>query len=267
MTIINVLLLFAFFTYGLATVFRVLENVRGKPMTNHGFVALLLGLGCHLASLAMTIQETASTQVFHIRTLFLTAPAVLVMVCAFIELRGKETIFSVFILPLAMIFMVISGFVDSIMEGPYYHGPIFLTHVVASVSGECFFLLSAISGMAYLFEVRRLKSKNRLRALSLFPPLARLDSLISGFADVGWLLFTFGLVFGAIWEQGILGTIFPREIKQFTALGVWAIFAAIIGGRRFKGWAGTRIASMAIFGFIGSVILIFLTNTGFHEFP
>lgn len=253
--------------YFLAVFFRVFEKIFGNQMTWHGLVAMFVGLMLHITSLVMAFQESAVAQVFQVLNVASAAGAVLVAACLFVEWRVQNAFFSQFVLPLVIPLVVVSAVQGPFLQGPNYQGMWFIIHVLSSVAGECFFFLAGVTGATYLFVARGLKKKNQLKAVRFFPPLTRLDELIFVFSAMGFCVFSVGMISGAFWSSQAFGVMRLFEAKRIFSLVLWGMFGILVFGRFFRGWAGQRIAMLAILGFFTSFTLIFAGGTQSHWTP
>ncbi len=222
-----------------------------------------VGLAAHLGAGALLLMGGAAPEHFSSRAAFLLAAGVLALVCAALEWRAGETFFSIFGLPLAGILVGFAGLSESVWQNPLFERPWFLAHVAAAVAGECFFLMAAVSATTYLFMVRRLKSKNRLRALQVFPPLAQLDRFTVLFLQSGVAAFGVGIAFGAwgwVGAFGLSGLLGPKKILSAAS---FVFFAALLAARSRHVLVGPRWSMLTIAGFVGSLSVL-LVDRGTH---
>jgi len=255
------------FFYGLACFFRFFEKIFNTPMVWHGIFSLGVGFLIHFYSLAEIITHGVSADLFRLHLVASLAGLVLAGCCLFLEIKSRENIFTLFMLPVCIALIIIAGVKERFLTGPLYKGGIFFAHVFSAVSGECFFLFSGISAILYLFVTRKLKKKNHLSSIRFLPPLTRLDALIGNFAGIGFLFFTFGLFFGAAWSVESFGAIRFFEMKRILSIMVWTLFGILLAGRKFGGWSGNRIAFIATAGFLSSLTLILAEGAKVHWNP
>ena len=253
--------------YLLATFFRLFEKIQDKPMTWHGMVSFALGLLLHFVAVIEMIAHGSATQAFHVPLVLSTAGFVMASGCMLLEIQWKETIFSLFILPVVIPLVIISNFSGTFLQGPLYQGWLFMFHVFSSVAGECFFFFSSISGGIYLYVLRRLKKKHHMRAVKIFPPLTRLESLIAYFSLIGFIFFTLGLVAGGYWSMEAFGSIRFSESKRVLSFVVWTLFGTLLVSRKLGQLSGSKHAILAILGFLSSLALIFSGGTRMHWYP
>lgn len=252
--------------YALATFFRIREKVAGAPMKNHSRLSLLAAILANLVLLYLATHNTRVSAEFDLSGFLVVASLSLALTAIFIELMMQESYFSIFALPLCMVLLPVSLLVTGRITGPHFTQPWFLIHLIAAITGECFFLMAAISSLTYLFVVRKLKNKNRLKAVFMFPPLTRLDNLTYQTVISGAVLFLIGLAIG------IFGNIrhfsgFSPAFKHYFSLIVLIYYAAVIVLRRPLKIAGPKLAQAALIGFALSLALIFVPGNDLHWFP
>lgn len=249
--------------YFLGVFFRLYQHIRGVPMNRHGWVVIVAAGVIH-GYLIVTKGTSAHLQGFEASMALLIAGLLLAAVCFALEVRYGDSYFSILGFPI-VITLLIGGFSsERLLAGPNFRGSWFFAHVLASISGEVFFLLAGIAGATYLFQVRRLKAKNRLRATLFFPPLTRLDLLLHRFALAGFVFFSAGLFLGAVWSYKAQGSIPLTGFKQVVSALVWLVFAALLGGRTWRGLAGPGSARLAVAGCVIGFLLILGTGSTHH---
>jgi ABC-type uncharacterized transport system permease subunit len=260
----QVLLVSTLVAYALATFFRVKERVAGHGLPVHANLSLWLGLVCNLI-FVIEIFAFGGDQL-HYRTLFAVGAMSLAIASVAIERILKENFFSIFTLPVCFVFMVCSTFVDGTLVGSHFVRGWFATHLFLAILGECFFMIAALSSLTYLFVVRRLKKKNRLRAVFFFPPLARLDDLTFKLIAFGTAVFAGGLgvgLYGNLWHFAA----FTPGGKHIFAAVLLLFYLLLIIARRPLRLAGNRLAILAVIGFVLSVGLIVLPDNKLHWQP
>ncbi|HNX74998.1 MAG TPA: cytochrome c biogenesis protein CcsA [Candidatus Rifleibacterium sp.] len=250
--------------YVLATFFRLREKVAGRSFRHHSTFSLALGLTCNaiLTFRAFTLSDGG----FHYQAVFLAGALGLGICTAIIEHGLKETFFSIFSLPASVVMLFCSTFADGILTGGQFSQRWFAVHLLLSILGECFFFIAAISSAVYFYVVRRLKKKNRLRALAIFPPMARLDDLTFKLIGAGTLVFSGGLAAGFYGNYSYFISFSPGS-KHIYAVLLLAFYLIVLLGRKGLKLSGTRLATMAIIGFILSFGLVTLPDNSEHWQP
>jgi cytochrome c-type biogenesis protein CcsB len=147
--------------------------------------------------------------------------------------------------------------------------PWILIHIVLILLGEALFTVAFISGLMYLFQEQRIKSKRVGSLLQKFPSLTTLDKINHVCLIIGFPLITVGLALGLLLAKEIWGDAWVWGQKETWSLVTWLLYAVLIHGRLASGWKGRKAAFGAVLGF--GIILFTLFVIGFlapgrHDF-
>lgn len=249
--------------YAVATFFRLREKVAGGSMKNHSRISLLIGIGFNLILLYVSTHSARTTAEFGLGSLFIIGALSMALAAVFIELMLQENYFSIFALPISLTLLLMSSLAAGQISGTHFAKPWFIAHLITSITGECFFVIAAVSAITYLFVVRKLKSKNRLKALYLFPPLARLDIITFQAITSGTISFFIGLSIGFYGNIEYFAKFTPA-LKHYFSLAVFLYYCSIILLRRRARFAGPRLANAALIGFVLSLALILIPSNELH---
>ena len=131
---------------------------------------------------------------------------------------------------------------------------------VASLSTGCLALGFGLS-IAQLMQNARTKriregGRSHLGFLAAIPSEERLEDLAYRVIVVGFILWTFTLIAGAIWAERAWGRYWGWDTKEVWTFIIWTVYAGYIHARATKGWRGTPSAWLAIVGF-GTVLFNF----------
>ena len=86
---------------------------------------------------------------------------------------------------------------------------------------------------------------------------------------IGFPLLTLGIVTGAAWANYAWGTYWSWDPKETWSLITWFFYAITLHARYTRGWAGMRIAFLAIFGFVSVLFTYYGVNfllSGLHSY-
>lgn len=253
-------------SYAFATYFRFREKVAGSPMKNHSRASLIIGFILNLVLFYLITSGSETTSELQINSFLITGSLSLALCTIAVEMGMKENYFSIFSLPVCLVVLLMSLLVTGKITGQHFSQPWFAAHLIASISGECFFIIAAVSSGTYLYIVRRLKKKNRLKAVFLFPPLNRLDDLTFKLIVSGFVTFVIGLAIGIYGNYSYFSAFTPTMKHYFSVL-VLTYYFVIIALRWKFSLAGPRLAAAALLGFILSMGLIFLPANDLHWQP
>ena len=66
---------------------------------------------------------------------------------------------------------------------------------------------------------------------------------------IGFIMWTFTLMAGAIWAETAWGRYWGWDTKEVWTFIIWVVYAGYIHARATRGWRGSRSAWLAIIGF------------------
>ena len=109
----------------------------------------------------------------------------------------------------------------------------------------------------------------RRSVLSVLPSMATLDRIAYRTAIVGFPLFTFAVIAGAMWAEVAWGRYWGWDPKETCAFVTWVLYAAYLHARSTAGWRGTRAAWICVLGFAAMMFNLFFINmvvSGLHSY-
>lgn len=147
-----------------------------------------------------------------------------------------------------------------------------IIHVSTATIAMGLFAFAALMSVLQLVQIRK-ESKaavsaggggtvvddrsSRWRAL---PSSADLEQGAFRITVVGFLLWTFTLIAGAIWAEHAWGRPWNWDPKETMSLVVWGFYAAYLHARTTRGWEGSRAAWLNVIGIIALFINYFVIN-------
>lgn len=142
-------------------------------------------------------------------------------------------------------------------------------HVLVAMLGTGFFTLAAALSAAQLLQVRRGKRAEagrptRLRLLATIPDADRLENLAYRISVVGFILWTFTLIAGAIWANHAWGRYWGWDTKEVWTFIIWVVYAGYLHARATLGWRGTGSAWLNLIGYACILFNFGVVNVFFH---
>jgi cytochrome c-type biogenesis protein CcsB len=107
------------------------------------------------------------------------------------------------------------------------------------------------------------------RLLESLPVSGELERLSFRLNAVGFMLWTFTIIAGAIWAEHAWGRPWGWDPKEVWSFVVWVIYAAYLHARATRGWEGRRSAYLSLAGFAAILVNYFVVNlvfTGLHSY-
>lgn len=122
------------------------------------------------------------------------------------------------------------------------------------------FGLSAVAGLMYVTQDRHLKFHKLRAALSLLPPIQRLEATLGRLLLAGFVLLSGGLVVSAFYLKRTRDVYFSSDALVLYSIFVWALYLTLLVMRWRFAQRGRRFAM----GAIGSFVFIALTFWGVY---
>ncbi len=143
-------------------------------------------------------------------------------------------------------------------------------HVTVAVLATAFFNIAAALAVAYLLRdwpwVTSSKSPIAVlirRLLKAFPDSAKLERLSYRFNVVGFILWSFTLIAGAIWAERAWHRYWGWDTKEVWTFIIWTIFAGYLHANATRGWSGRRSAWLSLVGFAAILFNFTIVNLFF----
>jgi cytochrome c-type biogenesis protein CcsB len=142
-------------------------------------------------------------------------------------------------------------------------------HVLVAMLGTGFFTLAAALSVAQLLQVLRRRRAEagrpeRMRLLATIPEADRLENLAYRISVVGFILWTFTLIAGAIWANHAWGRYWGWDTKEVWTFIIWVVYAGYLHARATLGWRGTGSAWLNLIGYACILFNFGVVNVFFH---
>ncbi len=198
----------------------------------------------------------------------ITSTLIIVGVFLLMQLRLNIRYLGTFVVGLMLVLLGVGAvgfYVDVIPLPPALQSAWLVIHVlVAMIATALFAVCFAVSALQIAQSrngggSRSLGATVRAkfsRLLKTVPDAETLDAMAYRIIIVGFILWTFTLMAGAIWANRAWGRYWGWDVKEVWTFIVWVIYAAYIHAKATRGWNGTRAAWLAIVGF-GAVMFNF----------
>ena len=141
-------------------------------------------------------------------------------------------------------------------------------HVLVAILGTGFFTLAASLSAVQLLQVRRERRSqdarpSRLKLLATVPDADRLENLAYRISVVGFILWTFTLIAGAIWADHAWGRYWGWDTKEVWTFIIWVVYAGYLHARATLGWRGTGSAWLNLIGYASVLFNFGVVNVFF----
>jgi cytochrome c-type biogenesis protein CcsB len=143
-------------------------------------------------------------------------------------------------------------------------------HVFVASLATALFAIACGLAVTQLMQIRRERRADTASAraggprfLATLPTADALEALAYRFVIVGFVLWTFTLIAGAIWANDSWGRYWGFDTKEVWTFVIWVLYAGYIHARATRGWRGTRSAWLCIIGFVTVLFNFTIVNMFF----
>ena len=171
---------------------------------------------------------------------------------------------------LALGVVTVNFYVDVVPLPPALQSGWLVIHVFVASTATAFFALGAALSVLQLVRARfEARQMARARIMNTLPNSSVMESLAYRLNVVGFVLWSFTLIAGAIWAERAWGRYWGWDVKEVWTFIIWVLFAGYIHARATRGWRGSRAAWLGIIGF-GAVLfnytVVNIAFTGLHSY-
>lgn len=143
-------------------------------------------------------------------------------------------------------------------------------HVLVAMIATGFFAIGGGLSIVQLIQARREGGKAAgEKVLRSLPTSEVLEATANRLVIVGFALWTFTLMAGAIWADRAWGRYWGWDTKEVWTFIIWVVFAGYVHARATRGWRGSRSAWLAIIGFAAVIFNFTIVNlffAGLHSY-
>lgn len=246
---------------GAGKVERIALILMAVAATLHGVGVILRGIAASRVPWA-NMYEFSITGSFVIVSIFLMALAIK-------DIRLIATFVSGFaLLVLGVATSVFYVEVKSLM--PALQSYWLVIHVTVAILATAFFNIAAALSIAYVLKTAAWLETSKLKLvatakkiLGLFPTIDKIERLAYRFNIIGFILWTFTLIAGAIWAERAWHRYWGWDTKEVWTFIIWTIYAGYLHAHATRGWTGKRSAWLSIVGFVAIMFNFTIVNLFF----
>lgn len=265
----------------------VRQSVRGvgapedRPHTSRvlraAFVLTLVGFALHIGADVLRGLAAGRVPWANMWEFSMTGTLIIVGVFLLVTLKYDLRFLGTFVIGLVLVLLGIASvryYVPVAPLPPALQSYWLVIHVLVAIIATGFFALGfALSGVQ-LLQARRERQETGVRPqqfafLRTLPKTAALENLAYRMNIVGFILWTFTLIAGAIWAEKAWGRYWGWDTKEVWTFIIWVLYAGYIHARATRGWRGSRSAWLALIGFSAVMFNFGIVNVffkGLHSY-
>lgn len=187
----------------------------------------------------------------------MTGTLVMVTVFLIVNIKFDLRFLGTFVTGMVLVLLglaTVNFYVSVVPLPPSLQSAWLIIHVFVASSATGFMALGFGLSVVQLMQARReaqaegARSKGT-RFLGTLPSSEKLESLAYRVNIVGFILWTFTVMAGAVWAEAAWGRYWGWDTKEVWSFIIWVIYAGYIHARATRGWRGSRSAWLSIIGF------------------
>jgi cytochrome c-type biogenesis protein CcsB len=248
-------------------------GVAGTTLTIAGVLAQTVAMGLRWQeSYELGIGHAPLTNMYESLVFFSWCTALFYL---FMEFKFKNRVIGAFVMPFAFVSMAYASFAKGMNQEispliPALQSNWLIAHVVTCFIGYGAFAMAGGLGVMYLLKKSALEKGLAKDTLTgSLPDLRVIDDMTYKTIVFGFLWLSAGIITGAVWANEAWGTYWSWDPKETWSIITWFIYASTLHARFTRGWSGSRIAWLAIIGFVSVFFTYFGVNyllSGLHSY-
>ncbi|RPE78868.1 c-type cytochrome biogenesis protein CcsB [Frondihabitans sp. PhB161] len=240
---------------------------RSSKFERIGISMMVLGLAVHIASVVFRGLAAGRVPWANMFEFGLTGTALIVGVFLLVNLFVDLRYLGAYVMGLNLILLgvaVVNFYVTVSPLVPALQSYWLVIHVFVACLGTAFFAIAGGLSAAQIIQERREASKNAgIKLFDTLPGAERLEDLAYRIALVGFVLWTFTLIAGAVWAEKAWGRYWGWDTKEVWTFIIWVIYAGYIHARATRGWRGARSSWLSLVGFAAVMFNFSIVNLFF----
>ena len=253
---------------------------KNKKVGTIGLVLAIIGVIVQTAALGLRWNESYGLGIGHAPLTNMYESLVFFAWCTtlfyiFLEIKFKARVVGAFVMPFAVAAMAYASFAKSINQQispliPALQSNWLIAHVMTCFIGYGAFAVAGGLGLMYLIKKSAdNKGVSKDSLTGSLPELKIIDDLTYKTIVFGFMWLTAGIITGAVWANEAWGTYWSWDPKETWSIITWFVYASTLHARFTRGWSGSRIAWLAIIGFVSVFFTYFGVNfllSGLHSY-
>jgi cytochrome c-type biogenesis protein CcsB len=214
-----------------------------------------LGTGLLLAGIVLRGIAAGRTPWANMYEFTLVGSFVALAVYLVVSTRLDVKFLGAFVTGLATLFLVLglnAFYIEATGVMPALQSYWLVIHVGVAITATGIFTVAFVTSVLQLLRTARDGGSARLGTwhwLDRTPAPTALEALSFRLNAVGFVLWTFTIIGGAIWAEDAWGRYWGWDPKEVWSFVIWVVYAAYLHARTTRGWSGSRAAWFVVVGY------------------
>lgn len=237
---------------------------------------VLVGLALHAGAVVTRGIAAGRAPWANLYEFVLVGALVAVLVLVALERRRTIPFLGTAVMGIVVLFLAVAQvnfFVPADGVQPALQSYWLVIHVGVAVIATGVFTVGFVTSVLQLLRAGRARggalASPRWGWLATTPGVGALESLAFRLNAVGFVLWSFTLVAGAIWAEHAWGRYWGWDPKEVWTFVIWVVYAGYLHARTTRGWAGARAAWLVVVAYVCVIINFTLVNLlfpGLHTY-
>jgi ABC-type uncharacterized transport system permease subunit len=158
------------------------------------------------------------------------------------------------VMPFAAVAAVLPPLFPGSLMPVQAQSPAFGWHVAVAVMAYSTLTIAAFHAVLMALQEARLHTKPSKQgflggAIDQLPALLTMEKLLFRMISIGFVLLSLTVLSGVVFSEQLFGKALRWDHKNVFALLSWLLFAALLAGRRWRGWRGKTALRFTLAGF------------------
>jgi ABC-type uncharacterized transport system permease subunit len=158
------------------------------------------------------------------------------------------------VMPFAAVAAVLPPLFPGSLMPVQAQSPAFGWHVAVAVMAYSTLTIAAFHAVLMALQEARLHTKPSKQgflggAIDQLPALLTMEKLLFRMISIGFVLLSLTVLSGVVFSEQLFGKALRWDHKNVFALLSWVLFAALLAGRRWRGWRGKTALRFTLAGF------------------
>jgi len=158
------------------------------------------------------------------------------------------------VMPFAAVAAVLPPLFPGSLMPVQAQSPAFGWHVAVAVMAYSTLTIAAFHAVLMALQEARLHTRGAKpgvlgAAIDQLPALLTMEKLLFRMISIGFVLLSLTVLSGVVFSEQLFGKALRWDHKNVFALLSWLLFAALLAGRRWRGWRGKTALRFTLAGF------------------
>ncbi|WP_045861527.1 cytochrome C assembly family protein [Teredinibacter purpureus] len=217
-------------------------------------VFIALGVLAHFVTAFISMRTESAYQFGFVKVPSLFFAVINVVVLLSSMRKPLHNLF-LFILPLSITAILISGVEQAVMKTSEQLSLEVISHILLSILAYSLLTIASLQALLLAYQNYQLKHKHLRGVMGLLPPLQTMETLLFELVWAGEILLTLSIITGFLFTHSFSEQHLSH--KAVFSMISWLIYAMLLWGKQTLGWRGAAAIRWTLGGFAALMLAYF----------